>query len=140
MGNFFSKKGVVAFFYFPLLCSFVSCSGASPEEEASKAAKEYYDLLAEGDAVRFLENKAGVDSMPADYGEQLLAAVCQYQADIQKKHGGLREVRIADNPGQCDTLQGTPLVHAFLLLCYADSTQEEVSVPMVEREGQWLMK
>jgi hypothetical protein len=96
--------------------------------------------LIEDDAVRFLECKAGADTLSADYGEQLLAAVRQYQQDMQKKHGGLREVRIAENPGRCDTFQGSPLVHTFLILCYADSTQEEVIVPMVERDGQWLMK
>ena len=133
-------RKILIFLFFQCLIGLVACSSSSPEEQAAESAKAYYDLLVEGDAVRFLENKLGVDTLPADYGEQLLAAVCQYQADIQKKHGGLREVRIADNPGQCDTLQGTPLVHAFLLLCYADSTQEEVTVPMVEREGQWLMK
>ena len=127
-------------FVFLICVLFFSCGGSSPEEGASKAAKEYYDFLAEGDAVRFLENKAGVDTLSADYGEQMLAAVRQYQEDIQKKHGGLREVHIAENPGRCDTLLGSPYVHAFLILCYADSTQEEVAVPMVERDGLWLMR
>ena len=133
-------RKILIFSFFQCLICLVACSSSSPEEQAAESAKAYYDLLAEGDAVRFLENKAGVDSLPADYGEQLLATVRQYQEDMQKKHGGLREVRIAENPGRCDTLHGTPFVHAFLLLCYADSTQEEVTVPMVERDGQWLMK
>jgi len=127
-------------FIFLICVLFFSCDGLTPEESASKAAKEYYDLLAEGDAARFLENKAVADTLPTDYGEQLLAAVHQYQEDILKKHGGLREVRIAENPGRCDTLHGSSYVHAFLILCYADSTQEEVAVPMVERGGLWLMK
>lgn len=118
----------------------VSCSSASPEQQAAESAKAYYDVLVEGDAVRFLECRAGVDTLSADYAEQLLQAVRQYQHDIEKKHGGLREVRIADNPGCCDTLPTGPLVHAFLILCYADSTQEEISVPMVDHNGQWLMK
>ena len=118
----------------------VSCGSTTPEQQAAESAKVCYDFLIEDDAVRFLEYKAGADTLPADYGEQLLAAVRQYQQDMQKKHGGLREVRIAENPGRCDTFQGSPLVHTFLILCYADSTQEEVIVPMVERDGQWLMK
>jgi hypothetical protein len=27
-----------------------------------------------------------------------------------------------------------------LMLCYGDSTSEEVVVPMVERNGRWMMK
>ena len=118
----------------------VSCNSTSPEQQAAESAKACYDLLVDGDAVRFLECKAGVDSMSADYGEQLLCAVRQYQHDIKKKHGGLREVRIAENPGRCDTFSTGSLVHAFLILCYADSTQEEICVPMVDHNGQWLMK
>ena len=133
-------RKILFFLFFQCLIGLVACSSLSPEEQATESAKAYYDLLVEGDAVRFLENKLGVDTLPADYGEQLLAAVRQYQQDMQKKHGGLREVRIAENPGRCDTFQGSPLVHTFLILCYADSTQEEVIVPMVERDGQWLMK
>ena len=113
-------RKILIFLFFQCLIGFVACSSSSPEQQA--------------------ENKLGVDTLPADYGEQLLAAVRQYQQDMQKKHGGLREVRIAENPGRCDTFQGSPLVHTFLILCYADSTQEEVIVPMVERDGQWLMK
>ena len=122
-------------FVFLICVLFFSCGGSSPEEGASKAAKEYYDFLAEGDAVRFLENKAGVDTLSADYGEQMLAAVRQYQEDIQKKHGGLREVRIADDQSTFSTSQ-----QSTLILCYSDSTQEAIAVPMVERDGEWLMK
>lgn len=119
---------------------FLSSCSTSPEQQAAESAKFYYDLLAEGDAVRFLEGKAGIDTLPADYGEQLLGAVRQYQHDIQQKHGGLREVHIADNPGLYDVLPAGSLVHAFLILCYGDSTQEEIAVPMVECDGQWLMR
>ena len=88
-------RKILFFLFFQCLIGLVACSSLSPEEQAAESAKAYYDLLVEGDAVRFLENKLGVDTLPADYGEQLLAAVRQYQQDMQKKHGGLREVRIA---------------------------------------------
>ncbi len=113
----------------------VSCSSSSPEKQAAEAAKACYDLLIEDDAVRFLECKARIDTLSADFGEQLLEAVRQYQRDIQQKHGGLREVRIADNQSAFNTSQLSTLI-----LCYADSTQEAIVVPMVERDGQWLMK
>ena len=132
------KVFILSFFHFIIFL--VSCNSTSPEQQAAESAKACYDLLVEGDVTRFLECKADVDSLSADYAEQLLGAVRQYQHDIEKKHGGLREVRVADNPGRCDTLPTGPLVHALLILCYADSTQEEISVPMVDHNGQWLMK
>ena len=112
-----------------------ACSSTTPEEAAAESAKSYYELLIEDDAERFLERKAGIDTLSADYGEQLLEAVRQYQRDIKQKHGGLREVRIADNQSAFNTSQLSTLI-----LCYADSTQEAIVVPMVERDGQWLMK
>ena len=112
-----------------------ACSSTTPEEAAAESAKSYYELLIEDDAERFLERKAGIDTLSADYGEQLLEAVRQYQRDIKQKHGGLREVRIADNQSTFNTSQLSTLI-----LCYADSTQEAIVVPMVERDGQWLMK
>ena len=112
-----------------------ACSSTMPEEAAAESAKACFDLLVEGDAVRFLERKAGVDTLSADYGEQLLAAIRQYQHDIEQKHGGIREVCIADDQSAFSTSQLSTLI-----LCYTDSTQEAITVPMVERNGEWLMK
>ena len=134
------KRIILILSFFQCLICMVACSSVSPEQEAAESAKEYYDLLVEGNTTRFLEGKANIDLLPTDYCEQLLKTVDQYHADIQKKHGGLREVSISENIGRTDTVNGSPLVHAFLILCYADSTQEEITVPMVERDGRWLMK
>lgn len=112
-----------------------ACSSTPPEQQAAEAAKACYDLLVEDDAVRFLECKAGSDTLSADYGEQLLEAVRQYQRDIERKHGGIREVRIAADQSAFNTSQLSTLV-----LSYSDSTQEAIAVPMVERDGRWLMK
>ena len=115
-----------------------SCGGSSPEEKAAEAAKGYYDRLAAGFPEDFLEGRAVVDSLPADYCEQLVAVYRKYMADVEVKHGGISEVRISPQVGRRDsTLQ---LTYAFLLLCFADSTQEEIVVPMVEKDGEWYMK
>ena len=121
----------------PLLFG-VACNSASPEQRAAQAAKTYYDRLAEGYAEGFLEGKVAVDSLPAHYLDALLPVYRQYVSEVNEKHGGIREVRISPNVGRRDsTLQ---LTYAFLMLCYADSTEEEITVPMVEVDGQWLMK
>jgi len=125
-------------FVFVSLLLLTACSKKSPEEQAAMAAKSYYDKLVEGYMEGFLEGKANVDSLPSAYCDQLLAAYKQYMSDIQKKHGGIREVRISENVGRTDsTLR---LTYAFLMLCYVDSTQEEIVVPMVQAGDDWRMK
>ena len=127
----------ILFLIFYLLFS-AACSSTTPEQQAAHAAQKYYKCLAEGYVEGFLEGKAGVGDLPSAYCEQLLQAYKMYIADMQRKHKGLREVRISPNVGRCDST--LHLTHAFLLLCYADSTQEEITVPMVESDGEWRMK
>ena len=121
-----------------LLLLLAACGGATPEEEAAKAAKVYYDRLAKGYAERFLEGKLGVDTMSSDFCEQLVKVNQMYLDELREKHGGLREVRISPNVGVTDTT--LHVTYAFLLLCFSDSTQEEITVPMVEDGGRWCMK
>lgn len=117
-----------------------ACSDVTREWKAATAAQKYYEQLAKGDTGLFLQGKAGVNSLPAGYRQQLLKAIQQYQTDMQQKHGGLHGVRISDNLPEADTLLGQPFVKTFLVLCYNDSTEEEIVVPMVEENEDWRMK
>lgn len=116
----------------------MSCKPVSPEQRAAEAALSYYHDLTNDRVEDFLEGKAGVDKLPADYCDQLLETYRKYLADIEEKHGGIHEIQISPNVGRCDST--LHLTYAFLLLCYNDSTQEEVVVPMVEENGNWKMK
>jgi hypothetical protein len=116
----------------------LGCSSSTPEEQAARAARAYYQHLIDDRPAEFLQGKADADSLPDSYRAQLLMAINQYRADMLDKHNGLNEVRVSDNVARRDT--SLHLTYAFLLLCYGDSTQEEITVPMVERDGQWLMK
>ena len=58
--------------------------------------------------------------------------------DMKQKHNGLRAVAVSPNVGRTDTT--LHVVYTFLLLSYGDSTQEEVTVPMVQVDGEWKMK
>ena len=120
-----------------LLCLVMfGCSNPSPEELASLAAKGYYNHLINGEYDHFLEGKIGVDSIPNDYRDQLLIAYKQFVALQEKDHHGIREIRISNV--KTDTLQKYTSV--FLILCFGDSTNEEIVVPMVEHNGSWRMK
>lgn len=119
-----------------LVClGLLGCSEPTPEELASLAAKGFYDHLIHGEYEQFLE---GVD-MPKDqdaYRSQLLDNYRQFMAAQQSSHNGIREVRIVR--AKTDSLQQYTSV--FLTLCFGDSTNEEIVVPMVEKDGRWRMR
>ena len=112
-----------------------ACSSPSKEELASLAAKGYYQHLIEGDYDHFLEGRLMADSLPDDYRSQLIDGYSQFMAQ-QQDRGGITEVRVSR--AYTDSTQQYTSV--MLMLCYGDSTTEEVVVPMVERNGRWMMK
>ena len=124
-------------FFILYLIALCACS-STPEEQAARAARGYYQCLVDDRPAEFLQGKANADSLPDAYRAQLLMAINQYRADMLDKHNGLHEVKVSDNVARRDSTLN--LTYAFLLLCYGDSTEEEITVSMVERDGQWLMK
>ena len=115
---------------------FTACSSPTKEELASLAAKGYYQHLIEGDFDHFLEGRVMADSLPDDYRSQLIDGYSQFLAQQVKARGGINEVRISR--AYTDSTQQYTSV--LLMLCYGDSTSEEVIVPMVEHNGRWMMK
>ena len=113
-----------------------SCSGPTSEELASLAAKGYYDHLIHGEYDEFLEGKAGVEGLSDNYRNQLLTTYRQFMAQQNQAHHGIREVRISR--ATTDTIQH--LTNVFLVLCYGDSVNEEIVVPMVEQGRGWRMR
>ena len=118
-----------------VLAIVAACSNPTKEELASLAAKGYYQHLIDGDYDHFLEGREFADSLPADYRSQLIDGYSQFMAQ-QQARGGIREVRIS----RAFTDSTQQYTSVLLMLCYGDSTTEEVVVPMVERDGRWMMK
>ena len=126
-----------------LLAVLTACGSATKEELASLAAKGYYDHLIHGEYEQFYE---GMDqrtlpdgttlSDEAVYRSQMLDNLRQFMARQAQEHRGVLEVRVSN--ATTDTVQ--QLTNVFLVLCFADSTNEEIVVPMVERQGTWRMK
>ena len=126
-----------------LLAVLAACGSATKEELASLAAKGYYDHLIHGEYEQFYE---GMDqrtlsdgtalSDEAAYRSQMLDNLRQFMARQTQEHRGVLEVRVSN--ATTDTVQ--QLTNVFLVLCFADSTNEEIVVPMVERQGTWRMK
>lgn len=113
-----------------------ACSSPTPEELAALAAEGYYRHLMAGENEQFLEGRAGADSLPDDYREQLLAGYRQFMDQQERAHGGIRDVRISS--ARHDTLADYTTV--LLVLCFSDSTDEEIVVPMSCHDGRWRMR
>ncbi len=118
---------------FLALCA---CSSPTPEEMASLAAKGYYEHLLKGEYDKFLEGKAGSDSLPEAYRRQLLAGYKQFLSQQNSLHNGINEIRVIN--ARRDTILN--YTNVFLMLCFGDSTNEQVSVPMIEHNGRWRMR
>ena len=123
---------------FVTLCM-LSChktEGQKPEELAGRTAKAYYDYLIEGKYEAYTDGFYQPDSIPGSYREQLIVNAKQYAAQMKEDHGGLAAVKVAG--AKADTARHTG--HAFLVLCFKDSTKEEIVVPMALVVGNWMMK
>ncbi len=127
------KHLLVFILLFLVLCG---CSSPTPEEMASLAAKGYYEHLLNGEYDKFLDGKAGTDSMPDGYREQLLDGYRQFMSQQQRSHSGIHDVRVVG----AKTDSSLRCTNVFLILCFGDSTNEQVSVPMIEYNGIWRMK
>ena len=112
-----------------------ACGSPTREELAGLAAQGYYQHLVSGQYEQFLEGRLGADSLPADYRSQLIEGYKQYMAQQQDRQG-ICEVRVSR--AYTDSL--AHYTNVLLMLCYGDSTTEEVVVPMVEHNGRWRMK
>lgn len=120
-----------------LLIFLCGCSHPSSEELASLAAKGYYDHLVSGEYESFFEGMDQSEMMnEVHYRSQLIDNYRQFMAEQDSAHGGIREVRIVR--ASTDSIQ--KFTNVFLMLCFGDSTNEEIVVPMVERNGSWRMK
>lgn len=120
-------------------CLLLACGSGTPEEMASLAAKGYYEHLMRGEYRQFLEGKdfQALDTIGTiDRLKEHEINLRQFMAQQDKEHHGIREVRISN--AQTDTIQ--KVTNVFLVLCFGDSINEEIVVPMVERQGRWRMK
>lgn len=99
-------------------------------------AKQYYDTLIAGNYDAFVQAVYQPAGFPQRYREQLIENAKMFIAQQQAEHRGLDSVQILTH--RADTAHRT--ANVFLLLHYADSTSEQVVVPMIEHNGTWLMR
>lgn len=129
------RKLIIMSFILGILCA-CSKKEIKPEEMALQMAKVYYDQLLSGDYASFVDGMSFNDTVVPAYREQLITNMKMYVGQQEKEHQGIKQV--IPLRAMRDTANHT--VNAFLMMCYNDSAKEQVVVPMVEKNGIWMMK
>ncbi len=115
-----------------------SCRGEEPDagQLAGEVAQNAYDLLLQGKYEDFVAACDRTQKVPEGYKEQLVTNAKMFVEQQKKEHGGMCKIGVV---GTCaDTAKHVAQV--YLLVTYGDSTKEQVLVPMVEKDGKWLMR
>lgn len=107
-----------------------------PNELMGNVAKLYYGYLVEGKYDAFVDGFYQPDSIPGSYREQLITNARMFAGVMDGQHKGLKSVSLTR--AVADTARHTG--HAFLIMHFGDGTKEEVVVPMVEHQGNWMMR
>ena len=129
------RKLIIMSFILGILCA-CSKKEIKPEEMALQMARVYYDQLLSGDYASFVDGMNINDTVVPAYREQLITNMKMYIGQQEKEHQGIKQV--IPLRAMRDTANHT--VNAFLMMCYNDSAKEQVVVPMVEKNGIWMMK
>ncbi len=111
----------------------ISCT-RSDSERVRLAAEKDYEYLKEGRYEDFVSEIAYADSMSEDYRAQMVDLVQEYAETLNRQHGGFSAIAATN-----DTIIGDQ-AHVFLQVTFADSTSEEVGLPMVRVDKEWKMQ
>ena len=141
------NKSIILFGVALSLIGVAACSSdVNQEERAMTTAQKYYEQLVAGNYEGFVEGTLNSqDSLPADFKEQLVLNAKMYVERMQKEHDGIRSVKALR--AEVDTLKAhhsdeiaAITARAFVSLGFADSTTEEVLVPMVLKDDVWYLR
>ena len=113
-----------------------SCSSRDSADVAAHVAKQYYDGLLRGKYEEFVDGTYRPEKIPDSYRDQLIVNMKMFMNQQQREHRGIKETRIVN----AELSENEREANVFLVLCYGDSTMEEISVPMVESDGNWYLR
>ena len=144
------RKHLAFFCFFISFMILAACSSeVSQEKRAQTTAQKYYEQLVAGDYNSFVEGSLmGQDSVPEVYKSQMLLNAQMFMERMQTEHRGIKSVkplratvdtiklRVANEPEAVKEI----VAQAYLSLGFADSTKEEIVVPMVLKNDIWYIR
>ena len=144
------RKHLAFWGFFISFMILAACSSeVSQEKRALTTAQKYYEQLVAGDYNSFVEGSLmGQDSVPEVYKSQMLLNAQMFMERMQTEHRGIKSVkplratvdtiklRVANEPEAVKEI----VAQAYLSLGFADSTKEEIVVPMVLKNDIWYIR
>lgn len=113
-----------------------SCGGGKDKREIGKVAVGYVESLYGGDFNKAALHTTGADQASPQYREHLSLLYRNVVENNLSEHGALKKVECynikEDNEHHC--------ADVYMRLTFADSTVQDILLPMEEHSGQWLMK
>lgn len=119
-----------------ILFLLTACSGGLTREQRKvrRAAERCYTYLQQGQYAEFVNEISYADSMSDEYRAEMVDVIAEFAAIEEQRHGGYINVEAIG-----DTIIGHQ-AHVYLQLQYADSTTEEIGLPMVKVGRKWKMQ
>lgn len=118
---------------------FSSCSKEEPVPTkviVGDAGKAYYETLIAGEIEGFVDGIDGAQDAPASYRELLVENTRQFVHKQDSLHRGLQAVAVDSTA----VFEADSTARVFLHLTFGDGGRERVLLPMVCRQGRWLMR
>ena len=107
------------------------------ETRAGGVALECYRALyIQNQPEAFLRGRVVFDSLDEEQRQQLITFYKQHVLKVERQRGAVRNIDFSR--AELDTALN--VMQVFLKMTYGDATQEEIVVPMVERDGEWRME
>lgn len=131
-----SLLGVLCLLLAMALASCGAGGGSKPDTVAADTAKLFYDSLCRGGYEYFTDMTYQPERIPDGYRRQLVDNTKMYFKSLCDEHGGVARVEVSN----CRYNADKTVAEAFLLLCFADSSKNEIVVPMTKHDGKWMMK
>lgn len=111
-------------------------SDATESKAVEKAVLLSYAALLDGRYSDYSDSLAGAAKRSGEYNAQLAAGAAMYIEQQHATHRGIVDVRVADVEMEDNPMQA----NAYVVLCYADTTNEEIVVPMCKENGIWKVR
>ncbi len=105
------------------------------QRKVRRAAMQAMTDLRSASYDKYIDAMADAECFSDGYRQQLSALLAQHVADIQQQRGGWQSVDIVG-----DDIWGDSAM-VFVQMTFADSTSEEVMLPMVcDADGEWHLR
>ena len=136
--NIIKDRCILLPVFLGFILTFSACSEHNPDPGGveGKAAKLYYEYLLHGNYYAYVDGFYRPDSIPDDYRSQLIDNAKMFIALQKEEHGGIKSISV--EMAKADTTE--KVANVFLTVTYGNKAKEQILVPMVSHDGQWMMR